>query len=328
MQNSSKARHIKVALSTLVIAAAATSVMLAQSSQVPVTKTDIQSSVSQQAQAHQPISSQTVSSTDVKNLLSSTLVETNSVTPTPPSFSHPIPEEMQKSIRAQSALSQAAEKEARRLFKEGRFAEAEAAARRSLELSIKINGQPTSMTALQLIGDIYMAQKRYQDALDTYAKAREHTRNLELDLSMALAYVRLGDLEKARRFYSQEKFYARFPEEDRDQVGPQLPEPTDAKTFEASIFYTLGAEKSSYAATEEAAEAYQKALDLFPRNGRFAYLLARKLMRLKRYDEALPMFARAVRFGNAEDAKDANYRLAGFPIAMREAAMQAAAKIP
>ena len=246
------------------------------------------------------------------------------------SLYHPLSKEDKAKFDAIAKNAQDIEKEARQLLKERRFDEAEATCRRSLAVSIKArNGVAFNSASWQLLGEIYLAQERYRDAIDAFDKARLFTRDDELDLKTALAYVRLGDLEKASRFYSPEKRYAKLPEEQRKERLAQLPRGKDTKSVEANIFCALAGEKTMYGEEEEAAENYQKALDLFPRNGYFSCQLARHLMRLKRYDEALPMFALATHFGNPKQAKDArSTMLQRWPRAQAEAAMQAAAKIP
>lgn len=227
-------------------------------------------------------------------------------------FHNPLPKNVADAFNAHSRRSQAVEKEARSLLKESRFAEAEAACYRALALSPKINGQPSSMEALQLLGDVYREQGHYKDAIDTYNKARQHTRNLELDCNIALSYVKLGDLNSARKFFSEEKAFGNMvdlPPQQKAQFLAQLPGTKTAKSFEASIYFARGKEKGSYAALDEAVENYQKALRLVPHNALIARHCAWDLDFLGRSKEATPLWARAAAFGTGDVAHEGLFEL-------------------
>ena len=231
---------------------------------------------------------------------------------------NPLPKEATEQWTKEAARAQAQEKQAILLMEQGRFAEAEAACHRALAFSPKVNGKPFNMRALQLLGDVRFAQDDYQKAIETYDRAREHTRNLELDFSTALAYLKLGDLKSARKYFDRDRYYAvsKFSKsrrqtaaEKRAETVAKLPEDTTAKGFEANIYIARAGEKQSYADSEGALKAYQQALALFPHNNRAMDSSAMLLNRLKRYDEAIQMWARAAAFGTGKTAEEARFEL-------------------
>ena len=226
----------------------------------------------------------------------------------------PIDRKWAEAFEAKSRQAMAVEKEARQLLKERRFAEAEKACHRALALSPTINGQPANMVVLQLLGDVRLEQKQYQKALDTYFRARQHSRNLELDLNIALCYLKLGDMDKAHSFYDEKKLFDKrlgnnmLPGE-KETYMASLPGTATAKTMEASIYFARGREKSSFAQVNEAVEDYKKALVLVPRNALIAYSCAQDLARFYRGQEAIPYWARAAVFGQGYIAKDGKRQL-------------------
>ncbi len=226
----------------------------------------------------------------------------------PVPYKHAMDEKATKAFEDQATHSLAVEKEARRLLKERRFAEAERACHRALALSPKFNGEPMGATSFQLLGDIYREQGRYQDAIDTYLKARQHTRDLQLDLGIALSYLKLGDMKNARKFYSEKQTFAGrtsdLPPAQKATYIAQLPGTKTAKTMEASIYFARGCEKSSVAQIDEAVEDYKKALRLVPRNALIASKCAWDLGSIYRGEEATPYWARAAVFGTGETARE------------------------
>ena len=227
-------------------------------------------------------------------------------------------------------------KEAAELWRAGDLDAAEGKCRKALQffrtyianLPKNLPGDATYLLGepKTILANIQLAKGQYKAALEGYREVTEnfsmvHTSSSEYDifLNVALCYIRLGDYEKAKKFYSDEILLrdSNFSKED-------LPGTDNPRALEASILLACG----TLANAEGALANYESAIKLAPRNGVLAYRQAMLLMRLKRYDEALPMFARAVRFGTGEDAKDAKNRMGAFPATQCEAAMQAAAKIP
>lgn len=227
----------------------------------------------------------------------------------------------------------AVEKEARQLLKERRFADAEKACYRALSLSPTIQGQPANTTAMQLLGDVRLEQKQYQKALETYFRARQHTRNLELDLNIALCYLKLGDVDKAHKFYNEKKLFDKrlgnnqLPGE-KETYMASLPGTETAKTMEASIYFARGREKSSFAQVNEAVEDYKKALVLVPHNALISYSCAWDLASFYRGEEAIPYWARAAAFGKGYIAEEGRNRVHNLLMpAQAEKALQDARKI-
>lgn len=247
--------------------------------------------------------------------------------PSTPAHLRGLPPEEQKQFQVTAVRMLAARKEVRSFLAQGRLAEAEAACYRLIALSPRVNGAPLAMYDVQMLGDIYLEQKRYREAITTYDRARPYTRNVRMDLNTALAYVKLGDLKTARKYYSEDAFFSRgMTPKRKAKFFPQLPGTASARAFEASLYFTRG-NKTPHLDFAEAVQDYKKALSLYPHNGMFAYHAARQLMRLKQYDQALPLLALAATFGKEEQAHDANNRLGAWPQAQREQALRDAAKL-
>lgn len=235
---------------------------------------------------------------------------------------HPLPKDVTEKFNAQSVRVKAVEDQSRALLAQGHYAAAEAACRRALLMSPKINGDTFNSIDWQLLGEIYMEQGRNKEALPYFAEAMRHTRDTTLSLDIALAYCHLGELDKARKFYS-DKMILRY-----SSVKPEeLPGTSTAKTLEASILFARGVEADVTAMDEKAVQDYAAAAHIVPTNGHLAFLQARALRRLKRYPEAVHYFAIAATYGDAEIAQDALDSLAAWPAADREAALQEVAKL-
>lgn len=227
---------------------------------------------------------------------------------------NPWPAKVKKEFNAEAKRSFVAEKEARQLLKERRFDEAEKACYRALALCPKINGEPISIAAKQLLGDIYEAQGRYKDAIDAYQTSCKHSfNNEETELKIALCYLRLGDMKNAHKFYTEEKFFSveRFmggttAKQKADDFS-MLPGDKTPRTMEASLLYVLGHEKHGY--PEEANALWKKTLKLAPRNALAARYIAWNLDFLGKGDEAVPYWARAAVFGKGYIAEEGKREL-------------------
>ena len=228
-------------------------------------------------------------------------------------------------------------KEATELWRAGDLDAAEGKCREALQvfrtyianLPKDLPGDATYMLGKPktILANIQLAKGQYKAALEGYREVTDdfskvHTSSSEFDifLNVALCYIRLGDYEKAKKFYSNEILL-----NDSSVSKEELPGTDNPRALEASILLTRG----TMAQPKEALTDYESASKLAPRNGMLAYVQARTLMDLKRYDEALPMFTRAVRFGNPAQIKSAKSTMIQmWPRAKAEAAIREAAKIP
>lgn len=224
---------------------------------------------------------------------------------------NPLDPKVAKALHDQSVRSVTVEKQARQFLKERRFTDAESACYQALALSPKWNGQPMNTTSFQLLGDVYREQGRYNDALDAYFKARQHTRDVALDLGIALSYLKLNDLKNAHKFYDEKRHFSKveLPPAKKAIYMASLPGTKTAKTMEASILFARGCEKGSYAARDEAAEDFKKALILVPRNALIAYNCAWDLGSIYGDKEATSYWARAAVFGKGYIAQEGQIRL-------------------
>ncbi len=199
------------------------------------------------------------------------------------------------------------------------------AAERKCREAIKIfRGSYAADWPKELLGDIQLAKGQYEEALESYGVARSHSANPGLSLNVAFCFIRLGDYKNAKKSYS-DRYLLRNTGVNKED----LPGIDDVRALEASILLARGAEARSTGDYKEAVANFEPALKLAPRNGMLAYVQARTLMDLKRYDEALPMFTRAVRFGNPAQVKSAKSTMIQmWPRDKADAAIRDAAKIP
>lgn len=147
-------------------------------------------------------------------------------------FYTPQSEEGKRALDALLRPSDEAQKRARQLLRDGQLEAAEAECRHALTLSPIFAGKRWSMGALALLGEILLAQKRNEEALDCFIQSYEEgPLTVEEKLGAALAYCRLGDFEMAQQFYSNEtilRFSVTTKAED-------LPGTGDLASLEASI---------------------------------------------------------------------------------------------
>ena len=206
-------------------------------------------------------------------------------------------EKFQKEADEANKRESVANKKAQQLFEEGHLAEAEQACYDALAVSLKINGESTDIVAKLLLGDIYRDQERYKKAIEVDQDALRHGTGDGVDLNLAWCYLKLGDLKNAHRFYSEEKFFADLPANQKNDDLSMLPGDKTPKTMEVSLLYARGCENDSHAEVEKANALWKKALELAPRNALAAYKIARNLDFLGKGDEAVPYWARAAVFG-------------------------------
>lgn len=238
---------------------------------------------------------------------------------------NPLPKDVTKKFHDQSVRVKAVEDEARALFQKKQYAAAAAACHRAIAMSPEINGRSSNMAAWQLLGQIYMEQGRYREALPFFSEATHNTHNDELNLDMALCYFRLGDLKEARQLYS-DRMISRYMSNEPDSQR-YLPGTNTAKTLEASILFARGYYAYMRSRTEKAERNFSAAARLAPTNAKIAYLQAMALRELKRSPEALRCFTRAVAYGTSDIVRESTYQLSLWPNAEREKALKEAAKL-
>ncbi|MDF2441146.1 MAG: hypothetical protein JWN98_2130 [Abditibacteriota bacterium] len=172
-----------------------------------------------------------------------------------------------------------------------------------------------------------MAQGRNHKALVYFSQAYRVTRSMKLDLNIALAHCRLGDLDKARLFYARAKNALLDAEPQKEFCRKSLPGTANRDALESSIFFARGAGKDATRRDSEALSDYQAALRLSPRNALIASQMAGTLRNLDRDPEAARAFAIAATYGTGEIAKEATYQLPLRPNGEREQALAEAAKL-
>ena len=326
----------KVVSGTLALIAMGTGVMLTRLPQSQVAEVDVQPPVQQKLPIHNAVSPNLVSLSEVKNLLSSTIIETKSPSPKKTPFSqsisttkisrNPDDDSNKNPLGGQPPYGGHLRADIIKLLRAGKLDEAERKVSAAIAFLRSKNFVDGNLD--RLLADIQLEKGEYRKALENYhvnrpASMRHIPHYAELCLKIALCYLRLGEIEASKKFYG----YATNNKLGQS-VSAELPGVADRRALEASILTNLGFYAETVADSERALNFYQAANKMAPQNSLLLYRQAMLLMWLKRYDEALPMLARAVRFGNTHDAKDAKNRMAVFPVAEREKAMREVANIP
>ncbi len=180
---------------------------------------------------------------------------------------------------------------AQALLRERKLEEAEQKCREEIAYYQSLGGHTT---ANQLLGDIQLAQGKYQDALDTYAIVREHSDDVETWLAMSLCYVRLGKLEEAQ------KAFRSCPDEGLRKLASDPPAPGaigvgDLKSMELTLMLAL-----AYVHSGDSPEALKYLLaaeKLAPDDWGIADTIGQRLDYMARYDDAIPYYKRAIKLG-------------------------------
>ncbi|MES2461722.1 MAG: tetratricopeptide repeat protein [Armatimonadota bacterium] len=235
----------------------------------------------------------------------------------------PLPEDMRRRMNNSFVVTREMTESAQQLYRKGDFVAAEVECRRALATSPKFNGKPMNTAALQLLGNIYLQQRRNQEALECFTPNQKITQSTSLNLDTALAYVRLGDYAMSKRHYSDRaalQYMSRTSVED-------LPGTGDRKSLEASILFARGVDAAMESRDEDAIRNYVAAHNLAPKNALISYQHGISLVYLKRHSEALIHFARAATFGKGRIAKDAQWRMSAFSDARKEKALREAQHI-
>ncbi len=190
-----------------------------------------------------------------------------------------------------SAQGSQIELQARALLRAGKLQEAEQKCREEIAFYQVHNWNTTGQ---QLLGDIQLAQGKYQDALDTYAIVRENSDDVETWLDTSLCYVHLGKLEEAQKAFrscpdaSLRKLAADPPPEGAPGVG-------DLKSMELTLMLALAGTHSGD--SPEALKYLLAAEKLAPENWAIADAIGQRLDYMARYDDAIPYYKRAIKLG-------------------------------
>lgn len=192
---------------------------------------------------------------------------------------------------------------ARTLYDAGDLAGAERAAGAA---KAGLNGDSRLM---RLVARIRIKQGRYQEALQDILSTQLGSEMGHLtELDMALCYVRLGEIEKARQFYSDQ-----FVLERDSRIKPEdLPGTQDARSLETSILLARGTEILTRGSEKEAAEEFKAASQLTPNNGLIAYLTGKTLSQSGRAEEAQPYWHKAMQNARGEWTKEAKRYIDGW----------------
>lgn len=191
--------------------------------------------------------------------------------------------------------------QARALLREGKLDEAEEKCREEITF---YQAHSLGNAGRRLLGEIQLAQGKYQDALDTYTALRQNNDDPQLYVSIALCYVRLNKLEEAR------KVLQAYPEEwMRKQAADPPPEDlkgmpgmADLKSMEATLMLTMATMAPD--GYEEQLKYLLAAEKLAPKNALIADRIGEMLYRLERYEEGVLSYKREVQLGGKLSYRD------------------------
>jgi len=190
-----------------------------------------------------------------------------------------------------SAHGGALRKQAQALLQAGRFDEAEQVCREEIAFYEPFG---TAALAHEGLGDILLAKGEYQKALDEYVVFSRNGDSNTLYLNIALCYVRLGDLEKARKAVQS------YPEKQIAQLAADPPvegarSTGDLKSMELVLMLALAGVHSGD--SPEALKYLLAAEKLAPDDWEIADTIGQRLDYMARYDDAIPYYKRAIRLG-------------------------------
>lgn len=159
-------------------------------------------------------------------------------------------------------------------------------AKRAIETAFRIN--PEGPAVLARLGEIALAEKRYNDAIKYLESALEKQPDAnKLHYPLGMAYRGAGDMEKARYHLSK-----------RGMVGVQPPDPvkTRLKKLVTGHWTHLLAGRLAFSAGRyaEAVELFQKAIKADPGEPGARVNLGAALVELKQYQQAITQFQAAL----------------------------------
>lgn len=172
-------------------------------------------------------------------------------------------------------------------------------AKRSIEAAFRIN--PEGPAVLARLGEVALAEKRYDDAVKYLVSALEKQPAADkLHYTLGMAYRGAGDMEKARLHMSK-----------YGMVDVQPPDPLKKKLKELVKGYHthLLSGKLAFSAKRytEAVDAYRKAIAADPEKAGAKVDLGVALAKLGKYKEAIAQFEAAIEL--APDNASANFDL-------------------
>lgn len=200
---------------------------------------------------------------------------------------------------------------ARRLLEAGDVAAAEAECRQAVQLSRRIGsstgGVPTNAGAAQLLGEIYLREGKNREALQMFLPRLPYDVGGGLNVNIAITYCRLGDYQRAKRFYSDQALVKMMP-----GVSPlDRPGSRSLASLEASALIARGADASAERRYRDALLDFLTAERLVPRNPLVAYSLARQFLRSDDGEQALPRCRLAASAGHGRIAAQMKKKLQG-----------------
>jgi tetratricopeptide (TPR) repeat protein len=201
------------------------------------------------------------------------------------------------------------------LFKEEQFSELEIYYKDNFK---RLHSPLANSKFNRLLGRAYLEQNRNEEALEAFGSGQlpinsEGLKNPH-DLYAGIAYCRIGNLEEARKCYSDGlclQFFSRADARD-------LPGTSNLKNMESSLLCAIAMDLKATADYQGALKPFVQASKLSPKNAFAAYGAAIVLLEFKRWQEAKPHLEVAVKYGRGYIFKDAKERLDGINYWIRQ----------
>jgi tetratricopeptide (TPR) repeat protein len=228
----------------------------------------------------------------------STTIRPANIVQDKPIISRRLPPEMVAGIKAALERENTPYRNAQKLLREGNLTAAEAECHKAIAAIVKFHRRPWDKRSIRLLGEIYLAQGRTQEALLEFLNSH-NPRGPQTDFPLSLAYCRLGDYERAKRYFSD-----RYILESNSLLTPSdLPGMQDIKSLQASNHLARGMILASKGDAREAVKEFAVAEQLAPKNPAIAVLYALSLSFINRREEAIPRYAIATTYGSSNVKK-------------------------
>lgn len=213
------------------------------------------------------------------------------------------------------AKAQPFEDRARQLLARGDLSGAEKACREALRLHPRFIKEGDSWL-LQLLGEIQLAQGKPKEALASllpcYKTGGASADDLRLDT--ALAYVKLGDLPNAQRYFKGDALERHLSK----GLLAGLPQGRTVRDMEALIRFAQAIEHERHADSQGALPLFLEAERLNPANRTFILGAGNALMNAGRYGEAANRYSKLASGGD-DAARQAKTKLETLPATSRQA---------
>ena len=187
--------------------------------------------------------------------------------------------------------------EARKLFREGRLAEAERECQASLDAAPLYRGKKDHFPFVAvLLGQIYLKEGNYPQAIRWLSGGAKTTMVTSLNLDLAMAYLKNGQFEQAKQCYSDQDIL-KYRSEAGYLIRSDLPGTDTPENLEATILLARGQDAFSEACDNDALVDFLVAAQKAPHNALIALKCSNVLTEQKRFAESAAFLKTVSRYG-------------------------------